>query len=82
MLGDCPETSFALPALACRLSGLTPHAVRQLAVGSDAIEEPPVVRSVRVKGRFLVHIGDVLTAAGALAGSRHSAPLPRGRLPR
>jgi hypothetical protein len=58
-LDDCGLVS---PAMASRLTGLRPFQLRNL-----ILDEGPVVRSIRVGGRFLIRLDDVLLAAPALA---------------
>jgi hypothetical protein len=67
---DLPEGPYALPAVALAVTGLSPHMLRALIEpGCPVLGEPAVIRSGHFCGRLLVHLGDVLLMAGALADS-------------
>jgi hypothetical protein len=62
-----PESPFVLPVTAGNLSGLRPFVLRNLMIPEAG--GPAAVRSVRVRGRRLVRLDDILAAAGARTAS-------------
>jgi hypothetical protein len=64
-LDPAPESPFVLPVTAGSISGLRPFVLRNLMTPDPATGVSPAVRSVRVRGRRLVRLDDVLAAAGA-----------------
>ncbi len=65
-----PESGYVSPSLASVLSGLTPCLIRNLAlIYEPRLGEEPQVRSIHRGGWFLVHLGDAMLVAGAMADS-------------
>jgi hypothetical protein len=69
ILMEIPEGPHIGLPLAGDLVGLRPYELQHLLHGSDLPDDPPVLRSVIVRGVTLVRITDVMLWAGALADS-------------
>jgi hypothetical protein len=67
---DLKETAYIGLPLATQLGRLSPFVLRNVVVGCEALDDPPVIRLTHVRGRLLVRLRDVPDLASAASPMR------------